>query len=147
MEIRFEHSLEVKASPAQVFALLDDLPQTPKWLGPCTALSRVSPGTPNAVGDKLSYTYKQGGREGHMDGEIVTRIPDQQLVCRYLDPLFEVVVDLRVSASTSGSTMTHVITSTPKTMAGKFLSPLIRMGLPKQTQDAMDSLKKMLEPA
>ena len=58
-----------------------------------------------------------------------------------------VVVDLRVSASTSGSTMTHVITITPKTMAGKFMSPLIRMGLPKQTQDAMDSLKKMLEPA
>ncbi len=144
MPIRCEHTVDVDASPERAFALLDDLPQTPKWLGPCTALEKLSPG-PNAVGDRLKYSYKQGGRAGTMDGEIVTRKPNEKLVCRYFDRMMEVVVDLRVSATKTGSRLTHVITITPLTLMGKLMSPCIRLALPKQTRQAMASLKGMLE--
>ena len=144
MPIRCEHSLEVKASPERAFALMDDLPQTPKWLAPCTALTKLSPG-PNAVGDKLSYSYKQGSRAGTMEGEILARALNSQLVCRYLDAMMEVLVDLRVSPAPGGSRLTHVITITPRTFAGKLMSPLISLGLPKQTREAMQSLKGMLD--
>src|SRR5271167_4913415 len=96
MPIRCEHSVDVDASPERAFGSLDDLSQTPKWLGPCTALEKLSPG-PNAVGDKLKYSYKQGGRAGTMDGEIVNRTPNEKLVCHYFDTMMDVVVDLRVS--------------------------------------------------
>ena len=40
---------------------------------------------------------------------------------------------------------THVIEITPKTFFGRLLSPLIRLGLGKQTRDAARNLKKLLE--
>lgn len=144
MSIRCEHSVDVRASAERAFALLDDLPQTPKWLAPCTALAKLTSG-PNAVGDKLAYAYKQGGRSGTMEGEILTRTPNSRLVCRYLDAMMEVLVDLQVSPASGGSRLTHVITITPRTFAGKLMSPLISLGLPKQTREAMESLKRILD--
>jgi carbon monoxide dehydrogenase subunit G len=144
MPIQFEHTIEVKADPKTVFALLDDLPKTPKWLPPCTALVKLSPG-PNAVGDKLNYTYKQGSRSNTMNGEIMTRVENSQLVCRYFDSMMEVLVDLRVIPASAGTTMTHIITITPKTFIGKLMSPLIRIGVPKQTRSAMENLRRMVE--
>ena len=144
MPIRCEHVVDVDVSPERAFALLDDLPQTPNWLGPCTALEKLSPG-PNRIGDKLKYSYKQGGRAGTMDGEIVTRKPNEELVCRYFDTMMDVVVDLKVSPMNGGSRLTHVITITPLTFMGKVMSPCIRLALPKQTRQAMESLKAILE--
>ena len=144
MSISCEHSVDVKASVEKAFALLDDLPQTPKWLEPCTSIQKLSPG-PNAVGDKLKYDYKQGGRAGTMDGEILTRMPNREISCRYFDSMMDVVVDLRVSPTPEGSRLTHIITITPKTFMAKMMTPLIRGALPKQTREAMESLKAMLE--
>ena len=144
MPIRFEHSVELKASPQQAFALLDDLSQTPKWLAPCTAIERLSPG-PNAVGDRLRYSYKQGGRIGTMDGEILARTPNQNLIVRYFDTMMEVLVDFRVMPISSGSRLTHVITISPQTFMAKLMSPFIRLALPKQTRQAMDKLKGILD--
>ncbi len=40
---------------------------------------------------------------------------------------------------------THAITIAPKTFLGKLISPLIRLGLGKQTRDAASNLRKLLE--
>ena len=104
----------------------------------------ATPG-PNAVGDQLKYTFKQGGKTSVMDGEILARTPGERLYCRYWDRAFEVLVDLRVAAAGGGSRLTHVIEIVPKTFLCKLFSPLIRLGLPKQTKEAMANLKKMLE--
>lgn len=145
MSIAYEHSVEVQCSVNQAFDLIDDLPRTPEWLGPCTKLENVTSKSGNSVGDKLKYSYKQGGQAGVMDGEIVTLDRDRRHVCRYYDKMFEVVVDLRVSSHGNGCRLTHLITMTPKTFIGRMMSPLIRMGLKKQTVDAMNSLKTLLE--
>jgi len=144
MALQCNHSVEVHCSPEKAFAFIDDLPQTPKWLGPCTAIEKLSPG-PNAVGDKLKYSYNQGGKDRTMEGEILERVEPSKLVCRYFDSMFEVLVDLNVQKSPSGAVLQHVITMTPKSFFAKLLSPLIRMGLPKQTRDAMAALKSLLE--
>ena len=144
MSIQCEHSIEVSVTPDQAFALIDDLPRTPQWLGPCTALEKLSSG-PNQVGDKLRYAYLQGGRAGVMDGKILERTEGRQLVCQYTDAQMEVVVDLRVSPIPHGSLLTHQISITPLTFLSKAMAPLIRMALPKQTQEAMTQLKALLE--
>jgi uncharacterized protein YndB with AHSA1/START domain len=143
MSISCELSVDVAATPERAFALIDDLPKTPQWLGPCTALVKMTPG-PNSVGDKLRYDYSQGGRSGTMDGEILERKANERLVCRYRDAQMEVLVDLRISPAPGGARLTHLITITPQTMMGKLMTPLIKMALPKQTQEAMDNLKRML---
>jgi hypothetical protein len=146
MPIRYQHVETVATSPERAFAAIDDLPLTAKWLPPCVSLSKVGDG-PNAPGDRLRYVYRQGGRQGEMAGEILERIPGERLHCRYSDRSFDVSVDLRVAAAPGGAVMTHIIEITPKTLLGKLLWPLIRLGLGKQTREASANLKRLLEAA
>ena len=80
-----------------------------------------------------------------MDGEIVARVPGERLYCKYSDGSFEVSVDLRVAAAPGGTLTTHLIEIAPKTFVVKLMSPLIKLGLGKQTRDAAANLKKLLE--
>ena len=144
MSIRYEHTETVRTSPDRAFAAIDDLPLTAKWLPPCVSLEKIGSG-PNAPGDKLRYVYKQGGRNAEMAGEIITRIPGERLHCKYFDSMFDVSVDLRIAAAPDGALTTHIIEITPKRFFAKLMSPLIRLGLGKQTRDAAANLKKLLE--
>jgi hypothetical protein len=144
MPIRYEYSETVRTTPERAFSAIDDLSLTSKWLPPCVSLEKVGSG-PNAAGDKLRYVYKQGGREGAMDGEIVARTPGERLHCKYFDQMFEVSVDLRVGAAPGGATTVHIIEITPKHFPAKLFSPFIRLGLGKQTRGAAANLKKLLE--
>jgi hypothetical protein len=144
MPIRCEHAETVCTSPDRAFAAIDDLPLTAKWLPPCVSLEKVGSG-PNAPGDKLRYVYKQGGKTGEMAGEIVARTPGERLHRKYFDCMFDVSVDLRVAATSEGALTTHVIEITPKRFMAKLMSPLIRLGVGKQTRKAAANLKKLLE--
>ncbi len=146
MPIRYEHAETVATTPERAFAVIDDLPLTAKWLPPCVSLTKLGDG-PNAPGDKLHYVFKQGGRQSEMAGEILTRVPGERLHCKYADNSFEVSVDLRVVAAPGGTLTTHIIEISPKTFIGKLMSPLIRLGVGKQTRDAAANLKKLLEAA
>jgi hypothetical protein len=59
--------------------------------------------------------------------------------------MFDISVDLRVAAAPDGALTTHIIEITPKTFTAKVMSPLIRLGLGKQTREAAANLKKLLE--
>lgn len=144
MPIRFEHHESVRTSPGHAFDVIDNLPLTAKWLPPCVSLEKVGTG-PNAVGDTLRYVYKQGGTVSEMTGRIVARTPAAQLHCVYTDSAFDVSVDLRVAAEPGGTLTTHIIEISPKTFMGRLMSPLIRMGLKKQTIDAATNLRTLLE--
>jgi hypothetical protein len=144
MPIRYEHTETVRTTPERVFAAIDDLPLTAKWLPPCVSLEKIGSG-PNAPGDKLRYVYKQGGKQAEMAGEIIARTPGERLYCKYFDSVFEVAVDLRVAAAPEGALTTHIIEITPKSFMGKIMSPLIRLGLKKQTREAAANLRKLLE--
>jgi carbon monoxide dehydrogenase subunit G len=144
MAIRYEHADSIRVSPDRAFALIDDLPQTARWLPPCVSLEKIGTG-PNAVGDKLKYVFKQRNRIDEMQGEIVARVPGERLHCRYWDKTFEVSVDLRVAPAVGGALTTHIVEITPKRLLFKLLSPLIGFGLKKQTREAAANLKKLLE--
>ena len=144
MPIRYQHVVTVATTPERAFAVIDDLPLTAKWLPPCVSLTKVGDG-PNAPGDKLRYVFKQGGRQCEMAGEILDRVPNQRLHCKYGDNAFDVWVDLRVAPAPEGAQTTHIIEISPKTFLGKLIRPLIRLGLGKQTRDAAANLKKLLE--
>jgi hypothetical protein len=146
MPIRYQHVETVATTPERAFAAIDDLPLTARWLPPCVSLEKLGDG-PNAPGDRLRYVYRQGGRQAEMAGAIVERVPGERLHCLYSDRAFDVSVDLRVAAAPGGAVTTHTIEITPKTLMGKLMSPLIRLGLGKQTRDAAANLKNLLEAA
>ena len=80
-----------------------------------------------------------------MEGEIVGRIPGERIAFRYGDKMMEVAVDFHVTTAASGSRLTHTIDITPKTFLAKLFSPFIRRGLPRQTIEAMDHLRALLD--
>jgi len=144
MPIRYQHVETVATTPDRAFAAIDDLPLTAKWLPPCVSLSKIGDG-PNAPGDKLRYVFKQGGKQSEMAGEILARVLGERLHCKYSDSAFEVSVDLRVAPAPGGALTTHIIEISPKTLLGKLMWPLIRLGVGKQTRDAAANLKRLLE--
>ncbi len=144
MPIRYEHTEPVAASQAAVFGIIDDLPRTHEWLPPCVSLKNVT-GRPNGPGDKLHYVFEQGGRRQEMDGEILERVEPEAFVARYEDKAFVVVVDLRLRSDGNGCITKHVIEVTPKTFAGKAFTPLIKLGLGKQTRTAATNLRVIAE--
>jgi len=146
MPIRCEHVEKVHTTPERAFAAIDNLPLTSKWLPPCVTLEKIGSG-PNAPGDKLRYVFRQGRKTGQMTGEIRARTPGQRLYCNYADSTFEVGVDLRVGpgANQGETLMTHIIEITPKRFFAGLMSPLIRLGLGKQTRATAGNLKQLLE--
>jgi len=144
MPICVTHREPVRASREAAFSLIDDLPRTAEWLPPCVSLRKLGSG-PNAVGDQLRYTFIQGGRESEMTGVIVAREPGRLLHCRYSDRMFDVSVDLGVETVQGQTVMVHTVAITPKTLLGRLMSPLIRLGLKRQTREAASHLRRLLE--
>ena len=102
---------------------------------------------PSAEGDTLRYVYRQGKTSAEMAGRILARQQDARLHCLYSDAMFDVSVDLQVAAHPEGTLSSHHIAMTPRTLVGRLLQPLIRLGLGKQTRDAASNLKNLLESA
>jgi carbon monoxide dehydrogenase subunit G len=144
MSIRFEHAIDVARGPEQIFAILDDLSQTPRWVSRCTGIEKLSPG-PNTVGTKVRYAYREGGRTGTMDGEIKARTPNERLTVGYSDKMMEVVVDFQMTRKDGGARLVHTIDIKPKSLMAKLFAPLVRRQLPEQTIKAMETLRGLVE--
>ena len=145
MPIEFRHSIDLPQPPEKVFALLADVSQTPRWLARCTGIEVLTPG-PLVIGSKLRYSYKEGSRTGMMDGQVARRVENRELHFLYEDKMMHVGVHFMTDPAPggSGTHLTHAIDITPKTFFAKLLSPLIRKQLPKQTINAMESLRALL---
>jgi carbon monoxide dehydrogenase subunit G len=143
----YSRSETVDAPPAAVFAILDDVTRAPEWLKRCTQLDNVS-GGPVQVGTKLRYHYRDGGRTGVMDGEVVAREPERKLTNHFVDRMMDVTVDFDLEpGSGPGQTrLTHTITIRTKGL-GRVLTPVINRQLPAQTESAMTELKRLAEAA
>jgi uncharacterized protein YndB with AHSA1/START domain len=141
----YSHTETVNASPAAVFAILDDVTRAPEWLKRCTRLDNLS-GGPTAVGTRLKYHYKDGSRTGVMDGSVVAREQDRKLTNRFTDKMMDVTVDFDVApgAMPDQTTLTHTVTIDTKGL-GKVFTPMIRRQLPAQTTGAMAELKRLAE--
>lgn len=141
----FAHTVEVNAPHSQVFAILDDVGRTPEWLTRCTRIDKLDDG-PNAVGTRLRYHYRDGGRSGEMEGEITAHDSDEHLAMVYRDKLMDVTVDFvaRRGGEPGTTSLTHTIDIRTKGM-GNLFAPIVKMTLPKQTTTAMDKLKALSE--
>lgn len=140
---RYAHTLSVSAPPSVIFAIVDDVDQTPTWLSRCTKIDKLDPGT-NDVGTRLRYHYADGRRTGVMDGQVVAREPDRHFAMKFSDRMMDVTVDFVAASDGVGTTLTHTIDIATKGL-GVLFAPLIKRQLPKQTLDAMTALKRLAE--
>ncbi len=137
--IRFSYAIEIAATPAEVFALLDDLAATPSWLARCVKVEL----------EPLRYHFRQGGgRVGVMNASVATRVLNQQLIIDFRDNQANVQVDQKVTASHSGpnvTVLTCVVAVQPRSLAGKLVAPLIRKYLPSAVTASAERIKAQAE--
>ena len=143
MSISFSHTLEIPEAPDAIWAVIDDPRRTPEWLDRCTAMEVVTPGAV-ALGTGLRYSFRDSGRDGVMDGEVTAWEPNARLTMRFTDRTMLALVDFRLTATTTGTALTHVITLTPRSILTKLFAPLIRSKLPGQTIEAMHKLHHLV---
>jgi uncharacterized protein YndB with AHSA1/START domain len=136
--------VHVREAASEVFALIDDEALAPQWMESCVALASVSSG-PKRVGTRLHYTYRKGAQTGAMDGTVTGYEPHRRLAMQYVDPRFAVDVEFELAAEKDGTAVMHRITITPRTLLGRFLAPVIRVGNRRQVSANLRRLKALLE--
>jgi uncharacterized protein YndB with AHSA1/START domain len=141
----FSHTLQVDAAPEAVYAIIDDTDRTPEWLARCTKIDNPANGQ-NTVGTPLTYHYRDGKRTGSMEGRIITHEPGRRFAMNFVDKITDVTVDFETAPGAAPGTtrLTHTIDIATKGF-GKLLTPVIARALPKQTTNAMESLKALAE--
>ena len=140
--IRSESSKKISKPAAAVFAVVADPGRAPAWLESCVLLKVVGEGA-MALGAKLQYVYRQGSRPGEMDGEVTAFEPDRRLAIRLTDRKFEVEMDIALSEEQGDTWVTLAITITPRTLGGRLMTPLIRMGNRRQVKRNLVRLKRL----
>lgn len=140
----YSRTLEIDATPEEIFTVLADIPRTPEWLERCTRIELLSAGEPS-IGAKLEYHYKDGRRTGKMEGVVAGYVPGRRLSMLFTGRLMDVSTTFAADPLEGGrSRLRHSIHIRPKG-AGKALTPLISRQLPKQTDTSMKNLKALVE--
>ena len=136
------HTLDIAASPEQVFEVLSDTDLTPRWQPRCTRINKLTEG-PVEKGTALRYFDQDGRREGQMEGQVTAAEPDR-FAMTYADKMMTVDVDFTGAVSAAGTRLTHTIHIQPSGFA-RIFTPFITRSLPKQTVTSMEQLKALDE--
>ena len=144
--IQHEVTFDVPRPVSETYAYLADVTKTPEWLSRCVELKHLSPGPLN-IGSKLAYTYREGNRQGSMEGEAAVVEPNEKLLFRYWDKMLKVQVGFDFESAGAGTRVRHTIQIDPQTLPMKLLQPVIRMATVKQTAKDIAKLQALLSAA
>jgi carbon monoxide dehydrogenase subunit G len=143
MKLTSRQSIFVPRAPEQVFALIDDLSSTHKWMERCIRVQKYHRGE-NAVGDPLRCFYQGMTRSDVLAGAIVARRPVANLTCEYAGRHARIGIDFTVRRQGEGTYLTHTIDVVPTTMLARLVSPLIRRALIRHSMDTVVALRRCL---
>ena len=143
MALSFEERIEVRRTPAQCFAFVDDFANAPRWNDLCVGLQRS--GSDAREGGGLVYTYRQGKSQGVMNGMLLEREPPRRLLLGFSDRMFEIQIGFRFEAIPGGTRIEHTLELEPRSLLTKLMSPLLRRVMKKQTAKQAAALARELE--
>ena len=143
MPLHFEEQVEVRRTPAQCFAFVDDFANTPRWNDLCVALQRE--GSDAREGGGLVYTFKQGNRQGVMHGLVVEREPPRRLLLSFSDRMFQIEIGFRFGAIPGGTRIEHTLELEPRSFLTRLMSPILRRVMKKQMVKQAQALARALE--
>jgi uncharacterized protein YndB with AHSA1/START domain len=141
--IRCDATVDVDRPPDDVFAFIDDVTKTPRWVVRCAALELTSP-PPKGVGATLRYTYKERSRTGVMDGVVTEHEPGRRLVMKFVDKNFEVALAFRLDRAGRGTRVEHAIEIWPRSLPAKLMTPFVRGVTQQQIERDLAQLKESL---
>jgi uncharacterized protein YndB with AHSA1/START domain len=139
-----EEIVDTAAPPDEVYALLADVARTPEWLCRATKLE-ITDGAPLRVGSPLLYVYREGSGTKSMTGTVTELVPGKTTAFAYTDPMFDVAIRFDLTPHGGGTRVTHRIEIGTKALMAKLFTPLIRIGLRKQTPKDLAKLRDVAE--
>jgi uncharacterized protein YndB with AHSA1/START domain len=142
--IRCEVTLDVARPVGEVFAFVDDVRNTPRWLGRCAGLVQTSTGE-KGVGTTLQYTFREGARTGTMQGSVTAYERDRKLEMQYADAMFDVGVTFAFEPLGTGTRIAHAVEIQPKGLVGKLMTPIIRSATRQQIDRDTHKLRELLQ--
>ena len=143
MPMQFSERVEVRRTPAQCFAFVDDFANAPRWNELCVALQRE--GSDAREGGGLVYTYKHGQQQQVMHGLVVERDPPRRLLLGFSDRNFEIEIGFRFDAIPGGTRIEHTVELSPRSFLTRLITPLLRRVMRKQTAKQAQALARALE--
>ena len=143
MPLHFCECVEVRRTPAQCFAFVDDFANASRWNELCVALQRE--GSDEREGGGLVYTYKQGQKQAVMHGLIVERDPPRRLLLSFSDRMFEIEIGFCFDALPGGTRIEHSMRVEPRSFLTKLMAPILRRVMKKQTAKQAQALARALD--
>jgi uncharacterized protein YndB with AHSA1/START domain len=142
-----KHSIEIKRSPEDVFAYLDQLERHGEWQGEIVSATRETDG-PVGVGTRVREVRKMGRREIDASYEITEHDPPRRTAFRGtvgpIRPVGKVTIE---SAGDGSSARVSIEFDLVGYGFGKLIAPLARRDARKRIGEYQERLKAKLEAA
>ncbi len=144
MAVHIEHSVVINRPTADVFAVLTDFENEPRWQ-PAVLESHHTPPGPLGLGTQTFQARKFFGRRVESTSEVTTFEPDRLMVCTStpeVSPSVETTYHLEPAEG--GTRLTFIIElGTPGLLT--VMAPLITRSLTKDITTRFETLKRQLE--
>jgi uncharacterized membrane protein len=139
---RIEASTTVKRPVSEVFAVLSDPSNTPKWSSGMQTITKTSDG-PIGVGSTYHSTAKLLGRRVEGDSKVLEFEADRRIAVAGTSP-FPVTITYAVTSADGGTRVEQTVDAEP---AGffKLAQPLLATMMKRQVQGDLDTFRDLME--
>lgn len=142
--MQFELSVDIDASPAEVWRVFDNPANMPRWQPTLQSYERIS-GEPGWPGATSLLVYHEGGRHIEMTETIVARDEGRHLSGRYENAWAINEMACTFEALPDGGTRWRALVEFRFKGWVKLLAPLLRGGVQKRLEDDMLRFKALVE--
>ncbi len=143
--IVLDDEVEIDRSMADVFAVLIDVERDPEWQKGLAAARYTSDG-PIGVGTTGQHRAKPFGLTIEVDWQLIEFEPDRRVAWTFIGGPFDGQESYVLEPSAAGTRLAHRADLEPRGLL-RLLGPLIAPIWAKQSDDALQELKKLLESA
>jgi carbon monoxide dehydrogenase subunit G len=141
--IRLDFSIEIKRSPAHVFALVADPENDVQWQSAVVAVRKITPG-PIRTGSRYQHTLSILGKHTDIDVEFTERRAHTGYVLRSMGTPFDFEMRVQLQPTPAGTLLEAVIEGRPSGIARIAAAILSRHRRAEIKRD-LRTLKRMME--
>lgn len=145
--MKFTHTIDIAATPAEVFVWLDDPERAKRWMTSVVE-SRILHETPERVGTTFVETVADDRGSTEMRGTVVGFEPNRRFAVHLVGERHEVDVEFRLEETAGGTRLTQTADLRfrgPMLLMGLLLGPFIKRRIRAQSEPESATLARLCE--
>jgi carbon monoxide dehydrogenase subunit G len=140
---RFEHTVEIARTPAEVFPWLLDADKVPRWTSYLESYERAGDG-PLAPGSRFLQTLDIKGRRITVNLEVTRLEPPIAAESRFSEHGFDVVTTYRLAEAPAGTRLTQSVDAGFGSFSARLLAPIVEPYLREKLERDLAALRDLL---